>query len=60
MSALGWFPTPIVKELMAQAIFSEEYETNNKQYIEKAIKSLLKRLRQSKESDSLDNLRLVN
>ena len=28
-----------------------------KHYIEKAIKSLLKRLRQSKQSDALENLR---
>jgi len=34
MSALGWFPTPIVKELMSQSIFTDEYETNNKHYID--------------------------
>ena len=57
MSVIGWFPSPIVKELMGHSIFTEEYEINTKSYIEKAIKSLLKRLRQSKHSDSLDNLR---
>ena len=38
MSALGWFPTPIVKELMAQSIMTDQFETNSKNYIEKAIK----------------------
>ncbi|CAG5110321.1 Oidioi.mRNA.OKI2018_I69.chr2.g4733.t1.cds [Oikopleura dioica] len=56
---MNWFGKPISKEFLAHAIQNPLYPSNTPEYLDKAIKSLIKRLRQSKDPDALQNLRVT-
>ena len=54
MNSFGIFTAPMVKELMFHSITNHQFDAN---FTEKAIKSLVKRLRQSKELGCIEKLR---